>query len=85
MIRMTIASLAVAVLFAAGPVSAQTSTMTCKDAMAKNDMAMSSMTDATKRAAAMKQVDMAKDMMAKNDEAGCMMHMNNAMGMGATK
>ena len=43
------------------------------------------MIDATKRAAAMQQYEMAKDMMAKNDEAACMMHMNNAMGLGATK
>ena len=36
---------------------------------------MMKMTDATKKAAAMKEMDMAKDMMAKKDEKGCMMQM----------
>ena len=45
-----------------------------------NDSIMK-MPDATKRAAAMKQMDMAKGMMAKKDEKGCMMQMEKAMGM----
>jgi hypothetical protein len=39
------------------------------------------MTDATKKAAAMKEVTMAKDMMAKKDVKGCATHMDNAMKM----
>jgi hypothetical protein len=42
---------------------------------------MMKMTDATKKAAVMKEMDMAKDMMAKKDEKGCAMQMDKAMGM----
>ena len=42
---------------------------------------MMKMTDATKKAAVMKEMDMAKDMMAKKDEKGCMAQMEKAMGM----
>lgn len=42
---------------------------------------MMKMTDATKKTAVMKEMDMAKDMMAKKDEKGCMMQMDKAMGM----
>ncbi len=35
--------------------------------------------DATKKDMAMKEMEMAKDMMAKKDEAGCMMHTGEAM------
>ena len=82
MTRMTLAAAAVVTLFAAAPVSAQTTAaMTCKNEMAKAEPMMNSMTDATKKASAMKEMTMAKDMMAKNDEKNCMMHMQNAMGM----
>jgi hypothetical protein len=54
----------------------------CSDANMKsaND-SMMKMTDATKKAAVMKEMDMAKDMMAKKDEKGCAMQMDKAMGM----
>ena len=42
---------------------------------------MMKMTDATKKAAVMKEMDMAKDMMAKKDEKGCAMQMDKAKGM----
>ena len=42
---------------------------------------MMKMADPAKKAAAMKEMDMAKGMMAKNDEKGCMMQMDKAMGM----
>ena len=78
--RIVLASIAVSMLVAASPVSAQsTSTMTCKEQMAKGDSMMNSETDATKKAAAMKEMMMAKEMMAKNDEKGCMMHMQTFM------
>ena len=75
-----------AVLFAAVPALAQTpGAMTSKDcseaSMNTARDSMMKMTDATKRAAAMKEMDMAKDMMAKKDEKGCMMQMDKAMGM----
>ena len=39
------------------------------------------MTDATKKEGAMKEMTMAKEMMAKNDTKGCMTHMDEAMKM----
>lgn len=39
------------------------------------------MSNASMKADAMKELDMAKAMMAKNDMAGCKMHMDKAMGM----
>ena len=75
-----------AALFAVVPAFAQTpGAMTgtnCSEASMKtaND-SMMKMTDATKKAAVMKEMDMAKDMMAKKDEKGCMAQMDKAMGM----
>ena len=75
-----------AALFAAVPTFAQApgavTSMNCSEASMKtaND-SMMKMTDATKKAAVMKEMGMAKDMMAKKDEQGCMMQMEKAMGM----
>ena len=75
-----------AALLAAVPAVAQTPGammgMNCSEASMKtmND-SMMKMTDATKKAAVMKEMGMAKDMMAKKDEKGCMMQMEKAMGM----
>ncbi len=75
-----------AALLAAVPALAQTAatttSMNCSDASMKtaND-SMMKMTDATKKAAAVKELDLAKDMMAKKDDTGCKMHMDKAMGM----
>ena len=79
------AAISVALLNAV-PTSAQTPPATamkdCSDASMKAMQdSMMTMTDATKKAAAMKEMDMAKDMMAKKDEKGCMMQMDKAMGM----
>ena len=81
MTRMTLAAAAVATLFTAPVLAQSTTTMTCKDEMAKAEPMMNSMTDATKKASAMKEMIMAKDMMAKNDEKNCIMHMQNALAM----
>ena len=56
--------------------------MDCSEASMKamHD-SMMKMTDANKKAAAMKEMDMATDMMAKKDEKGCMMQMDKTMGM----
>ena len=80
-----------AALLAAVPALAQTSdtkpadatkSMDCSEASMKamHD-SMMKMTDADKKAATMKEMDMAKDMMAKKDEKGCKMQMDKAMGM----
>jgi hypothetical protein len=75
-----------AALLAAVPALAQTPgammSKDCSEASMKTAReSMMKMTDATKKAAAMKEMGMAKDMMAKKDEKGCMMHMDKAMGM----
>jgi hypothetical protein len=49
--------------------------------MTKMESDVGKMTDTTKKAGAMKEVTMAKDMMAKNDTTACTMHMNNAAKM----
>jgi hypothetical protein len=82
--------LAYAALFAvslfAVPVFAQTAdTMMSKDCSDENMKSMHDsmmkMTDATKREAAMKEMNMAKDMMAKKDDNSCKMHLDKAKGM----
>ena len=75
-----------AALLAAVPALAQApGAMTSKDcseaSMKTARDSMMKMTDATKRAATMKEMDMAQEMMAKKDEKGCMMQMDKAMGM----
>ena len=75
-----------AALLAAVPALAQapgaTTSMNCSEASMKAMRdSMMKMPDATKRAATMKEMDMAQDMMAKKDEKGCMMQMDKAMGM----
>ena len=56
--------------------------MTCTQAeLTSLDADAAKMTDATKKAAAVKEVTMAKDMMVKNDVKGCTTHMDNAMKM----
>ena len=75
-----------AVLLAAFPALGQTpsaaTSKDCSEASMKSARdSMMNMPDATKRAAALKEMDMAKDMMAKKDEKGCMMQMDKAMSM----
>ena len=73
-------------MLAAIPAFAQTSgtmtSMNCSEAsMMTANASVMKMTDATKKTAAMKEMDMAKDMMAKKDEKGCVAHLEKAMGM----
>ena len=75
-----------AALLGAAPALAQapgaTTGMNCSEAsMNTMNDSMMKMTDATKKAAVKKELDMAKDMMAKKDEKGCAMQMDKAMGM----
>ena len=56
--------------------------MNCSEASMKTmHDSMMQLPDATKKAAVMKEMDMAKGMMAKKDEKGCMMQMEKAKGM----
>jgi hypothetical protein len=87
MIRIIFASVALTILIAATPGVAQTDinkhgdTMNCRDEMARFQPTMNSMTDQTKKAAATKEMGIAKDALGKNDETTCMAHMHNAMNM----
>jgi hypothetical protein len=53
----------------------------CASAMKENDAMMMKASDTAKKDSAMKEQNMAKEMMDKKDEAGCMMHANKAMEM----
>ena len=75
-----------AAVFAAVPALAQPSGpmmgANCSEAgMKAANESMMKMTDATKRAAAMKEMNTAKEMMGKKDEKSCVTHMEKAMGM----
>jgi hypothetical protein len=63
-------------IFAAVPASAD-----CASAMKANDEMMMKSTDVSKKEMAIKEEGMAKDMMDKKDEAGCMTHADKAMEM----
>ncbi|HEX4110892.1 MAG TPA: hypothetical protein VH020_00015 [Stellaceae bacterium] len=84
MIRITLVSLVVTMLIAT-PTWAQTGyggdTMNCKDEMARFAPKMNSMTDQTKKAAATKEMGIAKVSLGKHDEATCMTHVHKAMNM----
>ncbi len=81
MLKGLLGSLAIAALLASTPVSAQTA-MECNEAtMAKMESDMGKMPDGEKKAMAMKEMGIAKDMMAKKDMAGCKSSMEKAMGM----
>jgi hypothetical protein len=84
MFKELIGSIAVAALFAIAPASAQTGMMMdCTDAnMAKASADVDKMPAGEKKDMVMKEMTMAKDMMAKKDMAQCKAHMNKAMGMG---
>ena len=51
----------------------------CATEMKATDAMMTSATDATKKEMAMKEMAIAKEMMTKKDEAGCMTHVEGAM------
>ncbi len=82
----TAAALITAISFAnaqaTAPGTSSEAMMDCSEAgMTNANNSMMKMTDTTKKAAAMKEMDMAKEMMAKKDMAGCKMQMDKAMGM----
>ncbi len=85
MFKTTLTLAALGFALALSPAQAQTAAPmapTCTQAeLTKLDADTAKMTDATKKTAAMKEVTMAKDMMAKKDTKGCVTHMDNAMKM----
>jgi|GEM_PF-3224236 len=87
---MTLAALGLAL--ALSPAGAQTAPMapnttplpptTCSDAeLAKMNAETAKMTDAAKKSAAMKEMTLASDMMAKGDMNACAGHLGNAIRM----
>lgn len=80
MIKGLLGSIAVAALLAASPASAQMTD--CTDAnMTKASADMEKMPAGEKKTGAMKEMTMAKEMMAKKDMAGCKTHMDKMMTM----
>ena len=75
-------SFAVAALLAIAPASAQMASMDCTDAnMQKASADVNKMPAGEKKTMAMKEMTMAKDMMAKKDMAGCKASMDKMMTM----
>lgn len=67
-----------AALFIGSPAFAQT--VRCTDAdIVRLTADINKVTDATKKAAAMKEIDMARQMMAQKNETACITHMETAM------
>jgi hypothetical protein len=86
MLKGLLGSIAIASLIAIAPVSVQAAEMDCSDAnMMKASADMDKMPAGEKKTMGMKEMTMAKDMMAKKDMAGCKTHMNKAMEMGMSK
>lgn len=84
MLKYTIALSSIAFALSFSPAQAQTAppvraAATCTQAdLVKIDAEAAKMTDTTKKQAAMKEVKLAKDMLAKNDTKACLTHIDNA-------
>ena len=78
---LTAAAVTVAAVTLAPSFARSAEKMDCASEMKKSEGMMMKMHDQKKKDMAMKEMGMAKDMMAKKDEKGCMMHMEKAMGM----
>ena len=70
---------ALAVLVTTSPLSAQT--RTCKDDIDDFNRSLASITDMTNKEAAMKEMLMGSEMLAKKDDKGCMVHLQTARGI----
>lgn len=92
MFRTTMTLAALGFVLALSPAGAQTAPAvpnttplpptTCSDAeLAKMNVETSKMTDPDKKAAAMKEMTLASDMMAKKDMNACATHLGNAIRM----
>jgi hypothetical protein len=62
-----------------------TQPMDCKSEMAKAEPMVASMKDEKQKQEAMKEMSMAREMMAKNDEQGCLSHIRNAQRMSTNR
>ena len=76
-----VGKMGLAIAVALGVLAASPAFADCAAALKSNDAMMMKSTDMAKKDAAMKEQNMAKDMMDKKDEAGCMMHADKAMEM----
>jgi len=72
---LTAAAVAVAAMTLSPSFAHSADKMDCAAEMKASEGMMTKMTDQKKKNMAMKEMGMAKDMMAKHDEKGCMMHM----------
>lgn len=75
MMKTILSAAAMSALLLAAPVAYAD----CAADMKATQTMMDTATDATKKEMAMKEMAMAKDMMTKKDEAGCMTHTDAAM------
>ena len=84
MFKVLLGTVAITALLAIAPASAQM--MDCTDSnMMKASADMGKMPAGEQKNMAMKEMTMAKDMMAKKDMAQCKIHMNKAMDKGMSK
>ncbi len=82
MVKGLLGSFTVAALLAIAPASAQMASMECTEAnMTKVSADVNKMPAGEKKTMAMKEMTMAKDMMAKKDMAGCKASMDKMMTM----
>jgi hypothetical protein len=81
MLTRILAATGLALAFAIAPAVAQDNMMCDEASMMKMNTSTEAMTDAAKKEEAMKEMQMAKEAMEKKDDAGCKMHMENAMKM----
>ncbi len=82
MLKGLLGSFAVAAFLAIAPASAQMASMDCTEAnMTKASADVNKMPAGDKKTMAMKEMTMAKDMMAKKDMAGCKASMDKMMTM----
>jgi hypothetical protein len=76
MIRLT--SMAVAILIGAAPIA---QAVTCRERLDDLSKKVEAVIDAKTKQDAAKEMAMAKDAMAKNDESGCMTHAEKGLNM----
>ena len=80
MAKLALVAVSLAALLATTQVSAQApqpGAQDCKGEIAQAEPMVNAMKDEKQKQDAMKDLSMAKEMMAKNDEPGCMTHMRN--------
>ena len=78
LIRGTMGALAALIAVTSVPAQTMAQAMDCKDTMAQVGTTLNSVTDMGRKDSVMKEMSLASEMMGKKDEAGCMVHMQNA-------